>query len=69
MLEPGQLVHVNLAGLQTEGVMFQAAVTDAIGQIVKQTTEQPPKYLVKLLFSYRGVSEVEVPAERIHADK
>lgn len=28
MLEPGQLVHVNLAGLQAEGVMFQAAVTD-----------------------------------------
>jgi hypothetical protein len=24
------------------------------------------KLLVKLLFSFRGVSEVEVPAERIH---
>jgi hypothetical protein len=36
---------------------------------VKQTSAEPPKYLVKLLFSFRGVTEVEVPAERIHADK
>jgi hypothetical protein len=49
--------------------MFQAAVTDAVGHIVKQTSEQPPKYLVKLLFSFRGVNEVEVPADRIHADR
>lgn len=42
--------------------MFQAAVTDAVGHIVKQTSDQPPKYLVKLLFSFRGVTEVEVPA-------
>jgi hypothetical protein len=69
MFQPGQVVRVNLAGLQAEGVMFQAAVTDAVGHIVKQTSEQPPKYLVKLLFSFRGVSEVEVPAERIHGDK
>lgn len=69
MLQVGQLVRVNLAGLQAGGVMFQAAVTDAVGHIVKQTSEQPPKYLVKLLFSFRGVTEVEVPAERIHADK
>ncbi len=47
MLQPGQLVRVNLAGLQAEGVMFQAAVTDAVGHIVKQTSEQPPKYLVR----------------------
>ena len=58
MFASGQLVRVNLAGLQAEGVMFQAAVTDAVGHIVKQTSEQPPKYLVKLLFSFRGVSEV-----------
>jgi hypothetical protein len=67
MLQPGQLVRVNLAGLQAEGVMFQAAVTDAVAHVVKQTSEQPPKYLVKLLFSFRGVTEVEVPADRIHA--
>jgi hypothetical protein len=29
----------------------------------------PYDNLVKLLFSFRGVTEVEVLAERIHADK
>lgn len=67
MFEPGQLVRVNLAGLYAGGVLFQAAVTDAVGHIVKQTSEQPPKYLVRLLFSFRGVTEVEVPADRIKA--
>jgi len=66
IFKPGQLVRVNLAGMQVEGVMFQAAVTDAVGNIIKQTSEDPPKYLVRLLFSFRGVSEVEVPADRIH---
>ena len=42
MFQSGQLGRVNLAGLQAEGVMFQAAVTDAVGHIVKQTSEQPP---------------------------
>lgn len=69
MFQLGQVVRVNLAGLQAEGVMFQAAVTDAVGTIAKQTSEEPPKYLVKLLFSFRGVNEVEVPADRIHGDK
>jgi hypothetical protein len=57
MFQSGQLVRVNPAGLHAQGVMFQAAVTDAVGHIVKQTSEQPPKYLVKLLFSFRGVTE------------
>jgi len=61
----GELVKVNLAGLQVGGVLFQAAVTDAVGNIVRRTSEEPAKYLVKLLFSFRGVSQVEVPAERI----
>src|SRR4029077_7842804 len=65
-LKPGQLVRVNLAGMQVESVTFQAAVTDAVGNIVKQTSEDPPKYLVRLLFSFRGINEVEVPADRIH---
>jgi len=29
MFKPGQLVRVNLAGMQVEGVLFHAAVTDA----------------------------------------
>jgi len=67
--QPGQLVSVNLAGLNAGGVSFQAAVTDAVAHIVKQTSDQPPKYLVELLFSFRGVSRLEVPADRIHPGK
>jgi hypothetical protein len=66
-IQPGQAVRVNLAGMQVQGVTFHAAVTDAVGTIVRQTSENPPVYLVRLLFSFRGVSEVEVPAERIKA--
>lgn len=64
---PGQAVRVNLAGLQAGEVLFHAAVTAAVGHIVRQTSQNPPKYLVKLLFSFRGVSEVEVPEDRITA--
>ncbi len=60
MLHPGQQVRVNLAGMHLGTVTFHAAVTDAIGTIVRQVSEDPPKYLVKLLFSFRGVDEVEV---------
>ncbi len=63
--KPGQLVRVNLAGMQVESVKFHAAVTDAPGHIVNQTSEDPPKYLVRLLFSFRGINEVEVPVDRI----
>jgi hypothetical protein len=65
--KPGQLVRVNLAGMQVDKVTFHAAVTDAVGNIVKQTSEDPPQYLVRLLFSFRGISEVVVPADRIRA--
>lgn len=65
MLQPGQRVRVNLAGMQVGPVLFHAAVTDAVGTILKQTSENPPKYLVKLMFSFKGVDEVEVPEERI----
>lgn len=67
VFQPGQSVRVNLAGLRVKTVTFQAAVTDAVGHIVRQTSENPPVYLVRLLFSFRGVDEVEVPAERIKA--
>ncbi len=65
MLHSGQQVRVNLAGMQVGSVLFHAAVTDAVGTIVRQVSEDPPKYLVKLLFSFRGVDEVEVPEDRI----
>jgi hypothetical protein len=66
-LQPGQAVRVNLAGLQAGSVLFQAAVTAAVGNVVRLTSQDPPKYLVKLLFSFRGVTEVEVPEDRITA--
>ena len=56
---------MNLAGLQAGDVLFHAAVTAAVGHVVRQTSENPSKYLIKLLFSFRGVSEVEVPEDRI----
>ncbi len=65
MFKAGQPVRVNLAGMQVQGVLFHPAVTDAVGNIVQQTSENPPVFLVKLLFSFKGVSEVEVPADRI----
>ena len=63
----GQHVRVNLAGIQVGSVLFHSAVTDAVGTIMRQVSEDPPRYLVKLLFSFRGVDEVEVPADRIAA--
>lgn len=65
MFQPGQNVRLNLAGMEVNGVMFHAAVSAALGTVIRQTSEDPPRYLVKLLFSFRGVSEVEVPADRI----
>lgn len=65
--QQGQAVRVNLEGIQVGSVLFHAAVNAAIGHIVRQTSETPPKYLIKLLFSFRGVSEVEVTEDRISA--
>ena len=67
MLRDGQQVRVNLAGMRVGSVVFHAAVTDAAGNIVRQVSENPPRYLVKVLFSFRGVDEVEVPPDRIVA--
>ena len=67
MFTQSQMVRVNLAGMEFRGVLFHAAVTDAVGHIVRQTKEEPPMFLVKLLFSFKGVSEIEVPADRIRA--
>ena len=67
MFQPGQPVRVNLSGLRVKNVTFQAAVTDAAGHIVRQISQDPPVFLVRLLFSFRGVDEVELPADRIKA--
>ncbi len=63
--QSGQKVRCNLAGIQVGEVLFHAAVTDAVGTIVKQTSAEPAKYLVELMFNFRGVKEIEVPEERI----
>jgi len=65
MFADGERVRVNLAGLKVKHVLFQAAVTDAVGDIVKKTSDTPPTYLVRLLFSFKGVDEVEVPEDRV----
>ncbi len=67
MFEPGATVRVNLSGLQVGAVVFHQAVTAAVAQVVRQTSQDPPKYIVRLLFTFRGVSEVELPEDRILA--
>ena len=47
------------------GVMFHAAVTDALGTVIRKSSEDPPAYLIELLFSFKGLKEIEVPEERI----
>ena len=67
LFQPNQRVRVNLAGLTVKGVTFHAAVTDALGTIVRNSSEDPPAYLVELLFSFKGLKEIEVPVERIRS--
>jgi hypothetical protein len=63
--QPNQRVRLNLAGLNIEGVLFHAAVTDAVGTIIRKSSEEPPAYLVDLLFSFKGLKQIEVPEMRI----
>ncbi|MBI3698785.1 MAG: hypothetical protein HY238_28600 [Acidobacteria bacterium] len=65
MLQPGQRVRLNLAGMMIQGVGFGQAVTDALGTVIRQTSTDHPTYLVQLLFAFKGVTQVEVPEERI----
>jgi hypothetical protein len=63
--QQNQRVRLNLAGLNNEGVLFHAAVTDAVGTIIRKSSEDPPSYLVDLLFSFKGLKQIEVPEQRI----
>ena len=65
LFQPNQRVRLNLAGLTLEGVTFHAAVTDALATIIRKSSEDPPAYLVELLFSFKGLKEIEVPEGRI----
>jgi hypothetical protein len=67
MFSPGQRVKVDLSGMVVQGVSFSQNVREAIGTIVRQTSPEPPVYLVELLFSFKGVKRVEVPEERVHS--
>jgi hypothetical protein len=60
-----QRVRLNLAGLMIEGVTFHAAVTDALATVIRKTRDDPPAYIVDLLFSFKGLKQIEVPEERI----
>jgi len=62
---PNQRVRLNLAGLMIEGVTFHAAVTDALATVMKKTSDDPPAYMVDLMFSFKGLKQIEVPEERI----
>jgi hypothetical protein len=62
---PGQRVKVNLSGMKAGGVSFSQNVEAAWATIQSRVSEEPPVYHVELLFSFRGVRELDVPADRI----
>lgn len=66
MLEPNQRVSVDLSGLVIQGVSFSQNVQRAPGTVVRQVSADPAVYLVELLFSFKGIKRVELPADRIH---
>ena len=66
MYDSNQRVKVNLSGLTIGGVHFSQNVREALGTVVRQVSAEPAVYEVELLFSFKGIRRVEVPAERIH---
>ncbi len=68
MYEAGQRVKVDLSNLTIGGVHFSQNVREALGQVIRQVSVEPPVYEVELLFSFKGIRRVEVPAERIRGE-
>jgi len=66
MLSPGQRVKVDLSRMTIQGVAFSENVREVFATVIEQTSVDPPTYRVELLFSFKGVKRVELPAERIH---
>jgi hypothetical protein len=64
--EPGQRVRVDLSNLTIQGVHFSENVREVPGTVVARTSTDPVRYLVELRFSFRGITRVEVPGERVH---
>jgi hypothetical protein len=66
MYATNQRVKVDLSNLTIGGVHFSQNVREALGTVVRQVSAEPAVYEVELLFSFKSVKRVEVPAERIH---
>jgi hypothetical protein len=62
---PGQRVKANLAGLVVGKVQFSQNVEAAYATVEREISADPPVYRLKLLISFRGVTQVDVPADRI----
>jgi len=62
---PGDRVKVNLAGIVSRGVQFSQNCEAVYAVVQSRVSEDPAVYHVKLLFSFRGVEEADVPAERM----
>jgi len=62
---PGQRVKVNLSGMHAGEVSFSQNVDAAWATIQHPVSADPPVYHVELLFSFRGIRELDVPADRI----
>ncbi len=65
--QPGQRVKANLAGLSAGGVQLSQNVEAAFATVERQVSDDPPVYRLKLLISFRGITQIDVPADRIRA--
>lgn len=65
MFEPNQRVKVDLSNVTIGGVHFSQNVREVLATVVRRVSAEPLVYEVELLFSFKGIRRVEVPAERI----
>lgn len=65
VFQTGQRVKVNLAGLRVGKVTLSENVEAVYAVIERVQSSQPLVYRVRLLISFKGLEEVDVPAERI----
>ena len=67
MFQPKQRVTADLPGLVIQGVSFSQNVQKALGTILQQVSSDPPVNKVELLFSFKGITRVDVPEEMVRA--
>jgi hypothetical protein len=65
--QPGQRVKADLSGLTAGGVQFSQNVEAAYATIDRRLDGEPPRYRLNLLISFHGVTQIDVPAERLKA--